>query len=254
MSRRRGTLRRPRRRWGRCCTKPALAQKKGFQLNIEDPDLAGRCCPVKSKDAKPPTRRKSTSHAQHILNTVYWDAGTADCCPRLTHDRTATVCHPPQTRPLQVPQRPRRPPRHQDFRRDEGAGPALLVTFPVNAGGVNFHESRGGPKHLRGREAAPKLPTSKPRDRLGVASTHLTPDEGGERHYQRDHPQGRGSSTVCHERVLDATTSTDNRIHLHRDPKPSELGQWVVEVLLPSVREGIFGAFIRYVHRRIGGV
>ena len=84
MSRRRGTLRRPRRRWGRCCTKPALAQKKGFQLNIEDPDLAGRCCPVKSKDAKPPTRRKSTSHAQHILNTVYWDAGTADCCPRLT--------------------------------------------------------------------------------------------------------------------------------------------------------------------------
>jgi integrase/recombinase XerC len=48
-----------------------------LQVNIEDLDLAGRCCPVKSKGAKPRTRRRSASHAEHVPETVYWDAGTA---------------------------------------------------------------------------------------------------------------------------------------------------------------------------------
>ena len=38
-----------------------------LQVNIEDLDLAGRCCPVKSKGAKPRTRRRSASHAEHVL-------------------------------------------------------------------------------------------------------------------------------------------------------------------------------------------
>lgn len=58
-----------------------------LQVNIEDLDLPGRCCPVKSKGAKPRTRRGAT-HAEHVLQTVYWDAGTARLLPRLIKDRT----------------------------------------------------------------------------------------------------------------------------------------------------------------------
>ena len=32
-----------------------------LQVNIEDLDLAGRCCPVKSKGAKPRTRRRGAA-------------------------------------------------------------------------------------------------------------------------------------------------------------------------------------------------
>ncbi|MBF6191363.1 site-specific integrase [Nocardia sp. CDC186] len=57
-------------------------------VNIEDLDLAGRCAPVKSKGAKPRTRRRGATHAEHVLETVYWDAGTARLLPRLIKDRT----------------------------------------------------------------------------------------------------------------------------------------------------------------------
>ncbi|MGY0498967.1 hypothetical protein ACWZHB_10770 [Nocardia sp. FBN12] len=48
-----------------------------LQLNIEDLDLAARSAPVKSKGAKPRTRRRGPAHHEHVLETVYWDAGTA---------------------------------------------------------------------------------------------------------------------------------------------------------------------------------
>jgi site-specific recombinase XerD len=58
-----------------------------LQLNIEDLNLAGRCAPVKSKGAKPRTRR-TAAHHEHVLETVYWDAGTARLLPRLIRNRT----------------------------------------------------------------------------------------------------------------------------------------------------------------------
>ncbi|MFI2229613.1 site-specific integrase [Nocardia testacea] len=59
-----------------------------LQLNIEDLDLATRSAPVKSKGAKPRTRRCGPAHHEHVLETVYWDAGTARLLPRLIRDRT----------------------------------------------------------------------------------------------------------------------------------------------------------------------
>ncbi|MCP9619055.1 site-specific integrase [Nocardia otitidiscaviarum] len=59
-----------------------------LQLNIEDLDLAGRCAAVKSKGAKPRTRRRGAAHHEHVLENVYWDAGTARLLPRLIRDRT----------------------------------------------------------------------------------------------------------------------------------------------------------------------
>ncbi|MFD4460081.1 tyrosine-type recombinase/integrase [Nocardia sp. NPDC058480] len=58
-----------------------------LQINIEDLDLAGRCCPVKSKGAKPRTRRRGTTHADYVHELVYWDASTARLLPRLIRTR-----------------------------------------------------------------------------------------------------------------------------------------------------------------------
>jgi site-specific recombinase XerD len=58
-----------------------------LQLNIEDLDLAGRCARVKSKGAEPRTRRRGATHHEHVLETVYWDAGTARLLPRLIRGR-----------------------------------------------------------------------------------------------------------------------------------------------------------------------
>jgi integrase/recombinase XerC len=60
-----------------------------LQVNIEDLDLPGRCCPVKSKGATPRTRRRGATHHECVLATVYWDAGTARLLPRLIKDRTS---------------------------------------------------------------------------------------------------------------------------------------------------------------------
>ncbi|WP_280181378.1 tyrosine-type recombinase/integrase [Nocardia farcinica] len=59
-----------------------------LQLNIEDLDLAARSAPVKSKGATPRTRRRGAAHHEHVLEAVYWDAGTARLLPRLIRDRT----------------------------------------------------------------------------------------------------------------------------------------------------------------------
>lgn len=59
-----------------------------LSLNIEDLDLAGRRCQVKAKGAKSKTRRRGESREDFVLETVYWDAGTARLLPRLLKDRT----------------------------------------------------------------------------------------------------------------------------------------------------------------------
>lgn len=59
-----------------------------LQLNIEDLDQPSRCARVKSKGATPRTRRRSPAHHEHVLETVYWDAGTARLLPRLIRGRT----------------------------------------------------------------------------------------------------------------------------------------------------------------------
>ena len=57
-------------------------------LNIEDLDLAGRRAAVKSKGARAKTRRRGQEREDVVLETVYWDAGTARLLPRLLKGRT----------------------------------------------------------------------------------------------------------------------------------------------------------------------
>ncbi|GAA2607204.1 MULTISPECIES: site-specific integrase [Streptomyces] len=57
-------------------------------VNIEDLDLAGRRCPVKAKGARTKARRRGQAHEDYVLETVYWDAGTARLLPRLLKGRT----------------------------------------------------------------------------------------------------------------------------------------------------------------------
>lgn len=59
-----------------------------LDVNIEDLNLAGRRAPVKSKGAKPKVRRRGTVRADYVLETVFWDAGTARLLPRLLKGRT----------------------------------------------------------------------------------------------------------------------------------------------------------------------
>ncbi|WP_371099504.1 tyrosine-type recombinase/integrase [Streptomyces sanglieri] len=59
-----------------------------LDVNIEGLDLAGRRAPVKSKGAKPKVRRRGTVRADYVLETVFWDAGTARLLPRLLKGRT----------------------------------------------------------------------------------------------------------------------------------------------------------------------
>ncbi|MFB7575670.1 tyrosine-type recombinase/integrase [Streptomyces sp. NPDC056165] len=57
-------------------------------VNIEDLDFAGRRCPVKAKGAKSKSRRRGQVRQDFVLETVYWDAGTARLLPRLLKGRT----------------------------------------------------------------------------------------------------------------------------------------------------------------------
>lgn len=58
-------------------------------VNIEDLDLAGRRCQVKAKGAKSKSRRRGEAREDFVLETVYWDAGTARLLPRLLKGRTS---------------------------------------------------------------------------------------------------------------------------------------------------------------------
>ncbi|MGW8366825.1 tyrosine-type recombinase/integrase [Streptomyces wedmorensis] len=53
-------------------------------VNIEDLDFAGRRCLVKAKSARSKVRRRGQVRGDFVLETVYWDAGTA----RLLKGRT----------------------------------------------------------------------------------------------------------------------------------------------------------------------
>ncbi|WP_433501765.1 tyrosine-type recombinase/integrase (plasmid) [Sphaerimonospora sp. CA-214678] len=57
-------------------------------LNIEDLDLSGRRARVKAKGARAKTRRRGQVREDFVLETVYWDAGTARLLPRLLKGRT----------------------------------------------------------------------------------------------------------------------------------------------------------------------
>ncbi|HEY5988863.1 MAG TPA: hypothetical protein VIV12_21155 [Streptosporangiaceae bacterium] len=67
-------------------------------LNIEELDLAGRRAPVKAKGARAKTRRRGQARKDFVLETVYWDAGTARLLPRLLKGRTRGT-GPPLLRP-----------------------------------------------------------------------------------------------------------------------------------------------------------
>jgi integrase len=67
-------------------------------VNIEDLDFAGRRCRVKAKGARAKTRRRGQAREDLVLETVYWDAGTARLLPRLLKGRTrgpVFLTHPP---------------------------------------------------------------------------------------------------------------------------------------------------------------
>ncbi|MFF3671881.1 tyrosine-type recombinase/integrase [Microtetraspora malaysiensis] len=57
-------------------------------LNIEDLDLAGRRARVKAKGARTKSRRRGQARDDFVLETVYWDVGTARLLPRLLKGRT----------------------------------------------------------------------------------------------------------------------------------------------------------------------
>lgn len=56
-------------------------------LNIENLDLAGRRALVKAKGARAKTRRRGQAREDVMLETVYWEAGTARLLPRLLKGR-----------------------------------------------------------------------------------------------------------------------------------------------------------------------
>lgn len=53
-----------------------------LQVNIEDLDLAGRCCPMKSKDAISRTCRGGAAHHEYVLETAYWSVRRNGFLPR----------------------------------------------------------------------------------------------------------------------------------------------------------------------------
>jgi integrase len=56
-------------------------------INIEELDLAGRRAPVKAKGAAV-RRGGGRAREDFVLETIYWDAGTARLLPRLLRGRT----------------------------------------------------------------------------------------------------------------------------------------------------------------------
>jgi site-specific recombinase XerD len=58
-----------------------------LDVNIEDLNVAGRRCLAKAKGARAKTRRRGQAREDVVLETVYWDAGTARLLPRLLKDR-----------------------------------------------------------------------------------------------------------------------------------------------------------------------
>ena len=68
-------------------------------VNIEDLDLAAGRCPVKAKGARSKARRRGQAREDFVLETVYWDAGTARLLPRLLRAVPAGRCSSPTAAP-----------------------------------------------------------------------------------------------------------------------------------------------------------
>jgi integrase len=145
-------------------------------VNVEDLDLAGRRCPVKTKGARPCTRRRGAVREDFVLETVYWDAGTARLLPRLLKrpQSRASVRYPPQARPWQGRQPTRCLPGHR-------AGPALVWPSPRFAGRAH-RDCRA--RHGLGPARIPSLRSHAPRrGRRKPADAHgqIPAQEAGER-------------------------------------------------------------------------
>ena len=75
-------------------------------MNIEDLDLPGRRVPVKAKGAAA-RRRRGRAREDFVLETVYWDAGTARLLPRLLRAAPAGRCSSPTAAPARGRSSPR---------------------------------------------------------------------------------------------------------------------------------------------------
>ncbi len=144
-----------RRHCGAHCMKPA---PELLQLNIEDLDQAGCSAPVKSKGAKPRTRRRGPPHHEHVLRVTVGQCRYArrDRALGRRHRPTAPrphsrpgVRHSPPTGARQVPRRPRRLPQHRP-------GPAVLRPGPRPA--RHRHRARRARSWLGSTRTAPLLP------------------------------------------------------------------------------------------------
>lgn len=109
-------------------------------INIEELDLAGRRAPVKAKGAQPRIRRRGAVREDFVLQTVYWDAGTARLLPRLLKGRTRGPVFVTHRRPGpgKVVSPARRVPGHR-------AGPAVVRAGPHAAG--RAHRPRRQKRH-----------------------------------------------------------------------------------------------------------
>ncbi|CAC36712.1 putative integrase/recombinase [Streptomyces coelicolor A3(2)] len=108
-----------------------------LSVNIEDLDLAARRCPVKAKGARSKARRRGQAREDFVLETVYWDAGTARLLPRLLKGVPAARCSSPTAaRPGEGRQPARRVPGHWP-------GPPLLRSGPCAAGRAHCRARAG---------------------------------------------------------------------------------------------------------------
>lgn len=69
-------------------TRSAGRSQEVLGVNIEDLDLAGRRCQVKAKGARTKARRRGQVREDFVLESLYWDVGTALLLPRLLKGRT----------------------------------------------------------------------------------------------------------------------------------------------------------------------
>lgn len=84
---RRGIHLREKTLWRMLC-ETASRSEEILGVNIEDLDFAARRCPIKAKGAREKARRRGQAREDFMLETVYWDGGTARLLPRLLRSHT----------------------------------------------------------------------------------------------------------------------------------------------------------------------
>ncbi|MGO9151816.1 hypothetical protein [Mycobacterium sp.] len=164
-----------------------------LQVNIEDLDLAARCCPVKSKGAKPRTRRRGATHAEYQLDTVYWDAGAGRLLPRLIRDRTRGPLFVGHRKPA-----PGTAVGDRDVCPDTGPRAAVLRTGPRPARRRDRH--RRTRHRLGSARAAPLRPHAPRRSGASLLSSWPNRATANPRtcaDTSNPHPQPYGGSPAC---------------------------------------------------------